>query len=338
MILQQLQTYLRQHSRTSLQELICHFQIEAEALRGMLDVLICKGRVRKLEGKPGDSYRYCVPESLELYEWHEAIRDRPPIDRLERQSQECDRTFFEQVRQLEQQIVALEAEKESLQQENKKLKATPAQLKPTDLTPARAAQSQPPTLESDREVNYTRLRNWLAEGKWREANEETYQVMLKAAQREGNYLRVEDIDNFPSTDLQTIDRLWVHYSGGCFGFSIQLEIYRRHGGTQEYNRDVWLKFADEVGWRVDGKVLLNYSQLNFSFQTVVGHLPWVASYFARYRQGALFSRAVTCGLASDSNLKDLEGTAIALGEVSDRLVYAPLSSNVRHFNWFETIR
>lgn len=75
MILQQLQAYLRQHSQTSLQELACHFQIEADALRGMLYPLIRKGRVRKLEGKKCGTCHHCAPESLELYEWIGAIRN-----------------------------------------------------------------------------------------------------------------------------------------------------------------------------------------------------------------------------------------------------------------------
>jgi len=69
MILQQLQTYLRTHPQTSLEELARQFQTDADALRDMLHMLIRKGRVRKLAGKQCGGCHSCAPESLELYEW-----------------------------------------------------------------------------------------------------------------------------------------------------------------------------------------------------------------------------------------------------------------------------
>jgi putative ferrous iron transport protein C len=69
MILQQLQTYLRTHPSTSLEDLARHFQMDTDALRGMLGSLIRKGRVRRLAGKPCSRCHSCTPESLELYEW-----------------------------------------------------------------------------------------------------------------------------------------------------------------------------------------------------------------------------------------------------------------------------
>ncbi|WP_373540908.1 FeoC-like transcriptional regulator [Chamaesiphon sp.] len=69
MILQQLQAYLRTIPSASLEELARHFKIDADALRGMLDPLIRKGRVRKLSGKKCGGCQSCAPESLELYEW-----------------------------------------------------------------------------------------------------------------------------------------------------------------------------------------------------------------------------------------------------------------------------
>lgn len=69
MILQKLQQYLCDRPATSLTELAQHFQIDADALRGMLAQLIRKGRVRKLESKKCGGCHNCAPESLELYEW-----------------------------------------------------------------------------------------------------------------------------------------------------------------------------------------------------------------------------------------------------------------------------
>jgi len=69
MILQQLQSYLRTHPQASLEELARQFQTDADALREMLNVLIRKGRVRKLAGKRCRGCHSCAPEGLELYEW-----------------------------------------------------------------------------------------------------------------------------------------------------------------------------------------------------------------------------------------------------------------------------
>lgn len=110
-------------------------------------------------------------------------------------------------------------------------------------------------------VNYTNLRDLLAAGKWKEADVETTRAMLQAAKREEEgWFRYEDIENFSCEDLGIIDRLWLSASQGKFGFSVQKEIYESLGGTREYNREVWNKFGDRVGWRKGGSwVFLTYS-------------------------------------------------------------------------------
>ena len=49
--------------------------------------------------------------------------------------------------------------------------------------------------------------------------------------------------NFPCDDLRTIDQLWVHYSNGKFGFSVQKKIYMDElGGTRDYDKKIWEEF------------------------------------------------------------------------------------------------
>ncbi|MBO9998236.1 MAG: GUN4 domain-containing protein [Cyanobacteria bacterium SID2] len=129
-------------------------------------------------------------------------------------------------------------------------------------------------LQSERGVDYIRLRNLLAAGRWKEADEETFRVMLQAANRkEEEGLDVEDIDRFPCTDLLTIDRLWVEYSQGKFGFSVQKKIYQSLGGTREYDSQIWKAFGDRVGWRVGMEEWLYYEGITFDLKAKVGHLP-----------------------------------------------------------------
>jgi uncharacterized caspase-like protein len=126
---------------------------------------------------------------------------------------------------------------------------------------------------SERGVDYTTLEKLLAAGKWREADEKTARVMCLAAGREKEgYLQQEDIDNFPCEDLRTINQLWLHYSNGQFGFSVQKEIYQSLGGTKEYNYEVWKKFCDQVGWVVKGE-WLSYEDVTFNLSASPGHLP-----------------------------------------------------------------
>ena len=178
-------------------------------------------------------------------------------------------------------------------------------------TPKPATESKKPEnsiqeveLKSVKGIDYTKLRDLLAQGKWQEADRATARVMLVVANRtKQGWMRMEDMDNFPCEDLKTINSLWVHHSGGKFGFSVQKEIYQRLGGTREYNREVWEKFGDTVGWSKTGK-WIGYLEMSWDGEkSSKGYLPmgvsWVSGGEFR-RVGVctvlLFSRVETCKL------------------------------------------
>ncbi|NMG11302.1 hypothetical protein DP117_32315, partial [Brasilonema sp. UFV-L1] len=130
-------------------------------------------------------------------------------------------------------------------------------------------------LSSEKGVDYTKLRDFLAAGKWKEADYETYLVMLQAVDREEkDWIRDEELLNFPCTDLRTIDQLWVKYSNGCFGFSVQKEIYLSVGGKIDgrYDEQPWNKLGDRLQWRVKQK-WIGCDQLTFNIASPHGHLP-----------------------------------------------------------------
>ena len=146
-------------------------------------------------------------------------------------------------------------------------------------------------LRSEKGVDYTRLENLLAVGKWKEADKETLAVMLKAAGREQEgYLNTSSIENFPCKDLRTIDQLWVKYSGAPFGFSVQKRIWEETGKDYE-------KFGDRVGWRKEflfAKEWVSYDDLTFDNKTApVGHLP-VRGVRGAEGLGCFFSRVSAC--------------------------------------------
>ncbi|MGM3305276.1 caspase, EACC1-associated type [Anabaena sp. WFMT] len=141
---------------------------------------------------------------------------------------------------------------------------------------------QPPTqtddLSSEKGIDYTKLRDLLKAGNWKDADYETYLVMLKAVVREkGDWIRDEELLNFPCTDLRTIDKLWVKYSNGQFGFSIQKEIYLNVGGIADgnYYEEAWKKLAEKVGWKAEGKWIGDVVYTINTIKVPKGHLPYV---------------------------------------------------------------
>ena len=121
--------------------------------------------------------------------------------------------------------------------------------------------------------NYTRLRDLLANGEWQEADQETERVMLKIMNREKEgWLTLDNCRNFPKEELRIIDQLWLNYSQGKFGFSVQKEIWLKAGGKLDsYDYDTYVKLGDQVGWRKGGS-WLSYSELTF-INSTRGHLP-----------------------------------------------------------------
>nr|WP_329606425.1 GUN4 domain-containing protein [Cylindrospermopsis raciborskii] len=136
-----------------------------------------------------------------------------------------------------------------------------------------AEQKQETTSSVPTPSRYTQLETLLKAKKFKEADEETRSVMLAVANRQSNgYLRVEDAENFPCKELRTIDNLWLKYSQGKFGISVQQEIYKNLGGTKQFNLKVWESFGDRIGWRSGGSWLYS-SGLNFSLSAPTGQLP-----------------------------------------------------------------
>ncbi len=141
-------------------------------------------------------------------------------------------------------------------------------------------------LHSDVGVDYTRLRDLLAAGRWKEAEGETKRVMLQAAGREKEgLLDRESSENFPKQDLRTIDQLWVKFSNGRFGFSVQKRILERLVGQENVNPETSERyscaedfkahineFGEYVGWRMAGN-WLNFRDVTFDSSAPEGHLP-----------------------------------------------------------------
>ena len=145
-------------------------------------------------------------------------------------------------------------------------------------------------------INYEKLESLLSHGQWKEADQETNQLLEKIETVEGRK-REQDSKFRASEDIKIIDRLWTQASRGHFGFSTQAEIYRSWGGNDSLGntqKQVWTDFCKEVGWfdksstsifgRSNRKLepVLDDAELTFNAQAPRGHLP---SFIKRTKSG-----------------------------------------------------
>ena len=124
-------------------------------------------------------------------------------------------------------------------------------------------------------IIFQKLEALLKAKKWRDADLETWKLMKKLTKREQEgWLRVKDVKNFPRQELRKMDQLWVKYSNGKFGFSVQKQIWLDLGGKLggEPDWDTFEKLGDRVGWRKNNE-WLSYDSYTFNNDAPQGHLP-----------------------------------------------------------------
>lgn len=73
MILANIRDYLKQRGQCTLSDIALHFDADVDAVRGMLDVWIRKGKVSKRSATDscGTSCQSCDPAATEVYSWCE---------------------------------------------------------------------------------------------------------------------------------------------------------------------------------------------------------------------------------------------------------------------------
>ncbi|MEH2086930.1 GUN4 domain-containing protein [Nostoc sp.] len=120
-------------------------------------------------------------------------------------------------------------------------------------------------------IDYRKLQQLLAEEKWKEADKETYSTMLKICEREGEgFLDSGEIQKFPRHDLYIINKLWVQYSEGRFGFSVQQSIWQAKKDSK--------RFAYKVGWLASlaNHEWIKYEEYTFTLDAPKGHFPSIS--------------------------------------------------------------
>ena len=147
-------------------------------------------------------------------------------------------------------------------------------------------------------IDYKPLAELLYKQQWEKADQETQALMLKASGQEYSaWIDRNAMSSFPCRDLDTIDKLWVKYSRGKFGISVQKRIYLSLGGKRLYDKKTWEALGDRVGWRVNGTWLFP-EDLNYTTNAPQGHLPSIAMSGILDRGiYTLISRTMDCNLS-----------------------------------------
>jgi hypothetical protein len=168
-------------------------------------------------------------------------------------------------------------------------------------------QLDPPSLRSDRDIDYTQLQYLLEANQWEKADEETLNVMLQAMGRsQEGWLDAIAIAKFPCTDLHTIDRLWGRYSDEKFSFRVQYRLYsgvtistENAVNPSRSDEERALEFSKNVGWWTKRLEFLRYyNQLDFTLQAPNGQLPalwfWKIPWGEAFRYGGIGSGRGGC--------------------------------------------
>ncbi|TGG79013.1 MAG: GUN4 domain-containing protein [Aphanocapsa feldmannii 277cV] len=82
------------------------------------------------------------------------------------------------------------------------------------------------------------------------------------------YVFYSEVPGLPEADLDTIDRLWVTYSRGRFGFSVQRRLLAVHGGR-------WDSLWKRIGWKGASGWTRYPGAFTWNHAAPEGHMPLV---------------------------------------------------------------
>jgi hypothetical protein len=124
-------------------------------------------------------------------------------------------------------------------------------------------------LQSSLGIDYALLQQLLIQRQFQEADRLTLVKLCElagpaTAKRE--WLYFTEVEQFPSTDLKTIDTLWRAYSQGKFGFSVQREIWLGVGQN-------WERLWPKIGWKTSNTWTRYPQGFIWDLTAPRGHLP-----------------------------------------------------------------
>ena len=138
-------------------------------------------------------------------------------------------------------------------------------------------------------ISFTELENLLKIGNWKEADQKTEMFLSQlAGYKENSSIRIEDIKKISCDDLYVLDQLWIEFSKGHFGFSVQEKIW--YQSREDYNQ-----FYTLVGWYFN-RQWKSYNELTFNLVAPEGHLPtlWTSTKVLSGFRGYFFLHTKQC--------------------------------------------
>ena len=126
-------------------------------------------------------------------------------------------------------------------------------------------------VSSGQGIDYAPMQRALAQQDFEEADRITSEILRQlagpAAVKRG-YVYYSEVADFAAVDLESLDRLWVVYSQGRFGFSVQLRLLLSLAGR-------WDQLWPRLGWKQGGIWTRYPGSFTWSLQAPEGHLPLV---------------------------------------------------------------
>ena len=119
--------------------------------------------------------------------------------------------------------------------------------------------------------DYSPLQQYLLNESFEEADRFTSAKLRELAGEkavERGYVYFSEVESIPSIDLSTLNKLWIVYSRGKFGFTVQAKILDSLGGRYD-------KLWPRIGWKKDGVWTRYPKAFNWSIQAPDGHMPLV---------------------------------------------------------------
>jgi hypothetical protein len=124
-------------------------------------------------------------------------------------------------------------------------------------------------MPSAQNIDYGPLQDLLIEQDFEEADRLTLAKLCELAgptAEKRKWIYFTEVEQFPVVDLQTIDRLWLVYSEGKFGFSVQRRIWLSLGQN-------WDKLWPRLAWKDDNIWTRYPGGFIWDLSAPDGHLP-----------------------------------------------------------------
>lgn len=120
-------------------------------------------------------------------------------------------------------------------------------------------------------LDYGPLQRALIQQHFEEADRLTSEHLRQLAGTDAvkrGYVYYSEVPPMAAADLESLDRLWVVYSQGRFGFSVQLRLLRSLAGR-------WDQLWPRLGWKQAGVWTRYPGSFTWSLEAPEGHLPLV---------------------------------------------------------------